>query len=148
VEGVKLRPLRAADREAVLAIQQASPEAAQWRSEDYARVFSGEMAGWAAEDAAGVEGFLVARHAADECEIMNLAVAPGARRRGTGSRLLAHALEAARARGARRVFLEVRASNLVALGFYARHGFANAGRRRNYYAGPCEDALVLARTLD
>jgi ribosomal-protein-alanine acetyltransferase len=147
VEGLKLRPLGAADLEAALAVQQASPEAAQWRAQDYARVFAGEMTGWAAEDAAGVAGFLVARHAADECEIMNLAVAPRGRRRGTGSRLLAAALEAARERGARRVFLEVRASNLTAQRFYARHGFESAGRRRDYYAAPREDALVLARSL-
>jgi ribosomal-protein-alanine acetyltransferase len=145
VEGVKLRPLCAADLGAVLAVQQVSPEAAQWRAQDYVRVFAGEMTGWAAEDAAGLAGFLVARFAADECEIMNLAVAPRERRRGTGSRLLAAALAVAGERGARRVFLEVRASNLIAQRFYARHGFQSAGRRTDYYVAPPEDALLLAR---
>jgi [ribosomal protein S18]-alanine N-acetyltransferase len=148
VEEVKLRPLEPADLEAVLAIQQVSPEAAQWRREDYAPVFAGEMAGWAAEAPAGLMGFLVARRAADELEVMNLAVAPAARRTGTGQRLLERALEAARAAGVGRVFLEVRASNRIGRRFYERHGFQMVGRRTGYYSAPREDALVLAHRLD
>jgi len=147
VEAVTLRLLRPADLEAVLAVQQASPEAAQWRPEDYTRVFAGELTGWAAEGAAGLVGFVVGRQAADEFELMNLAVAPEARRSGTGSRLLLQALEAARKLGARRVFLEVRVSNLAAQRFYTRHGFVPAGRRTGYYVAPREDALVLACAL-
>jgi ribosomal-protein-alanine N-acetyltransferase len=57
------------------------------------------------------------------------------------------ALEAAIAGGVRRVFLEVRESNAGARSFYARLEFAEAGRRRNYYRDPMEDALLLSRTL-
>ena len=45
--------------------------------------------------------------------------------------------------GARRATLEVRRSNLTALGLYERLGFAIAGTRKNYYANPVEDALIL-----
>jgi ribosomal-protein-alanine N-acetyltransferase len=147
VEEVKLRPLEPGDLEAVLTIQRASPEAAQWHREDYAPVLAGGMQGWVAEGAEGIVGFLVARRAAAELEVMNLAVAPEARRAGTATRLLEQALEAARRAGVERVFLEVRASNRRARRFYARRGFETVGRRPDYYWAPREDALVLARRL-
>lgn len=87
------------------------------------------------------------RSAADEVEILNIAVAPQWRRAGLGSRLLKHALEEARAEGAQRVFLEVRESNRAAIALYMRHGFQAAGRRENYYAAPAEAALVLAQQM-
>ncbi len=146
-EEVKLRPLAPDDLDAVLEIQRASPDAARWRREDYAPVFAGEMEGWGAVGETGLAGFLVARRVADELEVMNLAVTPAARRAGTGSRLLARALETARRAGVARVFLEVRASNEIARRFYARHGFETVGRRPQYYSAPFEDALVLARRL-
>jgi len=97
-------------------------------------------------------GFLVARQVADELEVLNMAVAAAHRRAGIGSLLLEHALadaggSGAPDSGARRAYLEVRASNHVAIAFYQRHGFALAGCRRRYYADPVEDALVLSRVL-
>ena len=43
--------------------------------------------------------------------------------------------------------LEVRATNLPAQALYTRHGFRAAGRRRNYYTDPTEDALVMNAAL-
>jgi ribosomal-protein-alanine N-acetyltransferase len=57
------------------------------------------------------------------------------------------ALEGAKARGVLRVFLVVRESNAAARAFYARLGFGQDGRRRNYYSDPAEDALLLSRNL-
>jgi ribosomal-protein-alanine N-acetyltransferase len=57
------------------------------------------------------------------------------------------AVEAAAAAGARRAFLEVRESNAGARAFYSKMGFVEAGRRKNYYREPAEDALLLSRTL-
>ncbi len=136
-----IRPLAAEDLDAVLRIQQQCPEIVRWSRRAYQRVFRGEYAGWVAAGEV-VCGFVVLRQAAAEAEILNLAVAPDARRRGTGTRLLAAALEAARAAGARSVSLEVRASNRPAIAFYERHGFRPTGRRRKYYTDPREDALL------
>jgi ribosomal-protein-alanine N-acetyltransferase len=140
-----LRPLAPADLPAVLAIQESSPEAAQWSAADFERVANGEFPGWVAESSGSVVGFVVARQVAGEIEILNLAVAPEARRAGIGTRLLERAL--AQGSGPRRAFLEVRDSNHSAQAFYQRHGFVVSGRRKNYYSRPLEDALVLARTL-
>lgn len=94
-----------------------------------------------------VVGYVVGWCAAGEAELMNLAVAPGWRRRSLGAELLDWAMRRCGRLGARRMFLEVRASNEKARRLYERHGFRQAGRRRGYYANPREDALVLAADL-
>jgi ribosomal-protein-alanine N-acetyltransferase len=91
-------------------------------------------------------GFVLARVAADEAEILTLAVIPQARRRGHAGALLAGAMAAALLRGAGTMFLEVSDRNAAARTLYARAGFAEAGRRRRYYADGA-DALVLQRAL-
>lgn len=95
-------------------------------------------------------GFALFALAADEAEVLTLAVAPGARRRGLGAALLAAAAAAAAARGARSIHLEVAEDNAAARALYARAGFAETGRRRGYYARPGgrTDALRLRRALD
>jgi len=90
-----------------------------------------------------IAGYVVALDAADEGEILNLAVAPGGRRHGLGRALVQSILEALTARGVRQVYLEVRESNAPARALYAAHGFKEAGRRKQYYRRPAEDAIVL-----
>jgi len=95
-------------------------------------------------------GFAMGRIAADEVELLTLAVDPGARRQGTGRRLVAAFLQAARTRGAARAFLEVAADNVAAVALYLQAGFTVCGRRRGYYhpaSGPAVDALVMERVL-
>jgi ribosomal-protein-alanine N-acetyltransferase len=82
---------------------------------------------------------------AGEAHIHNLAVAPEARRRGLARRLLALTLGIAARRGARVVFLEVRAGNAAARALYRALGFREVGIRRAYYAAPVEDAVLLSR---
>ena len=142
-----IRPIESRDIDAILAIQQASPEVAQWTARDYARVVEGEMAGWVAEENGAVAGFLAARRAASDLEILNFAVLANARCRGIGKALLREAVAWARAFHAENAFLEVRASNSPALRFYERHGFRLAGRRPRYYAAPIEDALLLTADI-
>jgi ribosomal-protein-alanine N-acetyltransferase len=90
-----------------------------------------------------IVGYALGWCAPPEAELMNLAVDERWRNRGIGSALLAWTLEACAGRGAREVYLEVRLSNWPAQRLYERHGFEPYGRRRNYYANPREDALVL-----
>ena len=145
--------------EAILAIQAACPEIAQWTAWDYDRVARGEMAGWvatensnagaevAAEFAGEVAGFLVARRLSTELEILNFAVESDWRRCGIGAELLTAALQWAQTFQATQAILEVRASNLAALRFYERHKFEVVGRRPRYYTAPVEDALLLTAPL-
>lgn len=87
-------------------------------------------------------GMVLARVAADEAEILTLAVAPACQRRGVGRALLGAARAGAVARGAASLFLEVAASNLAALALYRSAGFVEVGVRRRYYSNG-GDALVL-----
>jgi ribosomal-protein-alanine N-acetyltransferase len=101
-----------------------------------------------AEDATGeVIGYALTRTVIDEAELLNIAVAPGARRRGTGVRLLRAAMETCRAHGAEVMLLEVRESNVAARTLYERHGFVPVGRRVGYYHSPREDAIVMRAPL-
>ena len=91
-------------------------------------------------------GVILARVAADEAEILTLAVHPGVRRNGVGSTLLDAAMRRAAALGAAAMFLEVAVTNDAARALYAAHGFAEAGLRRRYYPDGT-DALILRSTL-
>lgn len=99
------------------------------------------------DDLTGVIGYVVAWFVVDEAEVANVAVAPGARGRGVGARLLDEALDVARERGVTAVYLEVRDSNAAARALYESRGFEQVGRRRRYYRRPVEDALVMRREL-
>ncbi|MDH5199194.1 MAG: ribosomal protein S18-alanine N-acetyltransferase, partial [Gemmatimonadota bacterium] len=92
-----------------------------------------------------VIGYLVAWSVGVEAEILNVAVAPDVRRRGTARTLLTEALAKLGQAGVTSVFLEVRPSNVAARHLYASVGFREVARRRGYYATPREDALVLRR---
>lgn len=74
------------------------------------------------------------RRAADEAELLRVATAPAARRRGLAAALLAAGLERLRAEGAAACFLEVEAGNAPAIALYRRLGFVPSGRRSRYYA--------------
>jgi len=91
------------------------------------------------------DGFVVARVASDEAEILTLAVAPRARGKGLGRALLRAAIAEAQSRGAKAIFLEVGRDNPAALALYAGLRFANVGSRKGYYGG--RDALVLRLSL-
>ena len=94
-----------------------------------------------------IVGYVIARGAADEGEILNLAVAPQFRRRGVGCGLGRAILELLGSRGVTAVYLEVRASNAVARSLYEQLGFREVGRRENYYRRPVEDAILLRAAI-
>lgn len=139
---VVLRRMSASDVSAVLSILKESPEASIWSGESLLESVSAGMV-LAAEVGGQVEGILIGLVAADEFEILNLAVAKAARRQGIAMQLVSAALESARAEGARQVYLEVRASNEAAIALYAQFGFQVCGNRPNYYREPVEDAVQL-----
>lgn len=100
----------------------------------------------AAEPRARASGFAMWRMLGEEAEILTIGVEPAKRRRGCAGALLSSVIEAARLGGARRLFLEVDASNAPAEALYRRFGFAEVGRRRRYYKSG-GDALVMRLDL-
>lgn len=91
----------------------------------------------------GPRAYCAFRLVVGEMHVMNLAVAPGARRRGLGRILLRFALRRAARAGGRAAYLELRAGNAGALALYESLGFRVLSRRRDYYREPVEDAFVL-----
>jgi ribosomal-protein-alanine N-acetyltransferase len=91
------------------------------------------------------DGFIIARVAADEAEILTLAVDSTARRRGLGRALVMAAAAHAQSLGAAAMFLEVDDTNSAALSLYDRLGFVRVAVRKGYYDG--SDALVLKAAL-
>jgi len=89
----------------------------------------------------------LARVAADEAELLTVAVHPGARRRGFGRSLLDAILGEAARRGAAAMFLEVAEDNAPARALYISAGFMPVGTRPRYYPSGA-DALVLRAALD
>jgi [ribosomal protein S18]-alanine N-acetyltransferase len=94
----------------------------------------------------GRGGMLLARVAAQDAEVLTLAVEPGARRQGIASTLLRAAIAEARTRGAAALFLEVATINAAARALYRQSGFGEVGQRRRYYADG-SDAIVLRMNL-
>jgi ribosomal-protein-alanine N-acetyltransferase len=95
-------------------------------------------------------GFIMSRIAADEAEILSVAVATALRRKGIGRRLLDLHLRRLAGLGVRAVLLEVEENNPAARRLYRRAGFHEAGRREGYYVDPSGNrstALVLRRDL-
>lgn len=144
--------LRAAPAHAaVLTSLHAASFAAPWGEGEFAALLMQPgVGGWIARAQDEPVAFILVRSAADEAEILTLAVQPAHRRRGFAADLVNEACRSLRAAGARRLFLEVAHDNAPARRLYARCGFAEDGRRKNYYREGREtavDAVLMSRAL-
>lgn len=95
-------------------------------------------------------GFVLVRCAADECEILTIAVEETHKRKGIGRQLLAQVSEYAEQQGARTIFLEVAEDNAAAIGLYSVAGYTETARRKAYYRrwhGRRVDAVIMAKML-
>lgn len=109
----------------------------------------GDETGRAPRADAETAGFTLTRYAPGEEELLLIAVRPELRGHGIGRVMLERALEAARSRGAERMFLEMRDNN-PALALYSAIGFKPIGRRKAYYrlpSGQFLDAITFCRKL-
>lgn len=101
-------------------------------------------------DFESIAGFLIARIAADEVEILSLAVAPELRQHGIGKRLVQALISGLSNDSIANVYLEVAIDNSAAQSLYKSCGFKEVGRRPNYYSrdgGVSCDALILSIEL-
>jgi [ribosomal protein S18]-alanine N-acetyltransferase len=140
-----IREFAPGDVEAMLKIEHTAHLAGHWRAQDY-RWLASQPEGiiLVAELASDgpVAGFVAARAMGSEAEMLNLAVDAEHRRKGIGRTLVGELHRRLSIAGVERVYLEVRPSNLGAQQLYRSVGYAECGRRTNYYASNGEDALV------
>ncbi|MDD5674764.1 MAG: ribosomal protein S18-alanine N-acetyltransferase [Chitinivibrionales bacterium] len=143
-----IRPALTSDKEALYKLEKAV-YAVAWSEAMIAEVLE-EAHGTAllALDPAGaVVGGSLGRVVESEFELYKLSVHRAFRRRHIGRQLLAATLAAARDRGARQAFLEVRKSNQAAVALYEAAGFTIMSIRPHYYEDTGDDALIMNRTL-
>ncbi|MDD5300720.1 MAG: ribosomal protein S18-alanine N-acetyltransferase [Gallionella sp.] len=143
-----MRAMTQADVDAVLAIEQAV-QRFPWTRGNFADALDSGYMCSVHEEGGEIRGYAVMMPAADEAELLNIGVAAAQQRKGLGRAILSEMLDAARAKQLRRVFLEVRPSNMAAIALYRSAGFREIGVRRGYYrnAGSSEDALMMACDL-
>lgn len=145
-----IRPATLDDLDAIMALERASFPTDAWS----AGMMHDELASphgryFVLQDAGAIVGYggIRALTGAKDADIQTIAIAEAVRGRGCGRALLNQLLHEAAARGAREVFLDVRADNPVAQSLYAKTGFAEIGRRPRYYQPDDVDAIVMRLDL-
>ena len=117
-----------------------------WSENSVASELENKLALWlVAEENGAVAGYIGSQTVMGETDMMNVAVHPGFRRRGIAQALVLALVEELKKLESRCLTLEVRASNDPAIALYEKLGFAQIGRRKNYYRNPREDALILRK---
>ena len=104
---------------------------------------------WVLSSFGNVVGHSVLSAAAQEAHLLNVCIQPAQQGNGLGRDLVNFMIDCARNKEAKRIFLEVRASNIVAYKLYESIGFNEIGIRENYYPAYIgrEDAIVLGKEL-
>jgi ribosomal-protein-alanine N-acetyltransferase len=139
------------DLDAVLRLEEATPEAPHWSRAAYEDFLSVDEAGkqiFLAEECGDLRGFVAGQIILDVCELESIVVDVAARGKGVGSALVVELFSWAIHKNVIRVQLEVRSGNSRAIVFYTSSGFVRDGLRAGYYRQPDEDAVLMSRALD
>ena len=154
---VRIRAGIEGDLAGVLRLERGAAGAPHWAEGEYRAALAVGGDGvrrslWVGEVEGRLAGFAVGKVAAG-CdglvgELESVAVADSERRRGIGRALCVAVMGWCRQEGARRMELEVRAQGVAAIGLYEGLGFREVGRRRGYYRGPVDDAVLMEVELE
>lgn len=139
-----LREMNPADLDAIMRIEQ-QVHAHPWTRGNFTDALNSGSICKVYEAEGEMMGYVVLMPAVDEAQLLNITIAAGHQRKGLGRRLLDEIIKMARSLDMRRVLLEVRPSNVAALGLYCAAGFREIGLRRGYYPADNgrEDAAVM-----
>jgi ribosomal-protein-alanine N-acetyltransferase len=139
-----LREMNLAEMDEVMRIEQ-SVHAHPWTRGNFTDALKSNYVCKVYEDGEEMLGYAVLMPAVDEMQLLNISIAADHQRKGLGRRLLCEAMAIARGMNMRRMLLEVRPSNVAALGLYSDAGFSEIGLRRGYYLADNgrEDAIVM-----
>ena len=117
-----------------------------WSENSVAGELNNPLSLWlVALDGEAVTGYVGSQSVMGETDMMNIAVDPNYRRQGVAAALIGELVRQLKDQGNHCLTLEVRASNDAAAALYEKLGFAQIGRRPNYYRNPKEDALILRK---
>ena len=147
---IHFRPMDKADLPAVTRIEQ-DCQSHPWSLLQFLDGFNTGHEGWVVSrhfaDRELVIGFAVMAPVLDESTLMNICVRPACQGEGVGRALLNFLIDEATTNGIVKVYLEVRASNKIAIGLYESLGFEQLAVRKDYYPATAgrEDGLVYVR---
>lgn len=143
-----LRVMSLADLDNVLAIEQRA-HAHPWTRGNFLDALKSDYMCRVYEARDRMLGYAVLMPAMDEVHLLNISISTEYQRQGLGAALLDEMLNVARGLNMQRVILEVRPSNMAALGLYRKAGFSELAVRRGYYpaANGREDAMVMEYRL-
>lgn len=133
----------------VLAALRSESFKSAWDDDTFAKLLSQPgVAAWIWQDERP-RGFILVRAAADEAEIVTLAVSPAHRRKGIGATLIDAAVAQLSHASIKNLFLEVAADNAAARALYAAANFSECGQRPGYYQDRDGriDAVIMKRPL-
>lgn len=144
----RLRPMQTTDLDVIMNIE---PEIYPypWTRGNFSDSLNAGYSCWVYEENDIVFGYTVLMLVMDEAHLLNLSIAQPYQGRGLGRELLVHMMQIARTHGAQNIFLEVRPSNVAAIGLYESIGFNEMAVRRNYYPAKNgrEDAILMGMAL-
>ena len=147
LETVTIRPAQENDLDDIAAIERSVFNDPWSRRSFVDLVGQRQVVFLVAVDGRAVVGYAIVLLTPPESELANLAFSRLMQHQGLGKRLLSEGVSAARERGSKEMFLEVRASNAAAVALYSGEGFTAVGRRVRYYSRPIEDAIVMRLDL-
>lgn len=119
-----------------------------WSERSIASELENSLSLWLVyEENGAVLGYIGSQSVPPESDMMNLAVAPQARKQGLAQALVRELMHSLHRQGIESLTLEVRVSNQPAIALYTKLGFEIVGRRPRYYVNPQEDALIMRKEL-
>jgi [ribosomal protein S18]-alanine N-acetyltransferase len=148
--GIRVRTAEMSDLEKIARIESES-FSEPWSYEgfkdafalDTARIFAAFYNDREGKSEGSPAGYLVLYFTPGDGELMTVAVEKGYRGLGIGHALIKEMKRFARENGIVTIALEVRESNAAAITLYKDEGFITAGKRRDFYSFPREDAFVM-----
>jgi ribosomal-protein-alanine N-acetyltransferase len=160
VPGLRIRVARQQDLGAVVALERNTAEAPHWAEIEYISIVNADREADAlvrrclllAEEKNRLMGFAVGKIVGSgeesKAELESVVVEEAMRRVGVGRTLCTAVVAWSRQQGASALELEVRAGSTGAIALYTGLGFVVVGRRRAYYRGPVEDAVLMQMELE
>lgn len=141
----ELRRAHADDLDAIMGIETSTFENDAWSPQNMAAELASRHTYYLVAERVGVEAYagLFAPRGSEQADIQTIAVGESARRQGLGRVLMQALIGEARERGARELFLDVRADNPGAQALYTSLGFEQIAERPGYYQPDNVDALVM-----